>query len=656
LVYDGESWQNIILNQQLEASAVEYDSIKNIIWVGGLGTFGYLKQESATRFSYVNLSEKVYAQKPFAEVWDILISEDSISFISYEGHFIYKNNQVTRHDIPMTLVYDLDNIRYLSTRNGQTTIQRKSGTTTKNTPGSIFKVRRLDDDHHLLYTYQEGIFAHQLSTGKIFPYPSPINELLKQTNFYTFINLNDSILAIGTKNGGILITDSKGNLIKTINETNGLISDRVYDFELMPMGKLWVATHYGISLIDLKDAMPNLVLANAPNPKTIIKLVRCDSIPYYPILHDTLVLKKKPDYLRIRYTTPGLEFTTNHEYLIRLDGYDTTWRVARYHDFAEYYKLPNGYYHFQVKRKSADGETPVTSLYLIIDEPWYQAISENWINITITVLCILLLILAIVYRADIARKQLTQLVEEKTYEVKLHEQELMKLNQSLIETNAELDSLLYRSSHDLLSPVKSVQGLLALMKMATEKNEQEQYMHLMQDRMKRLEKIINEISTYVKNSKDKPIQKSFPLKQLAEEVWAELEFMEGAYRITCEVDIDEQLEIESDRDRWKMVLSNLITNAIKYHDQKKENPFIKIVVTQKDHQINVAVIDNGQGIESKYQDRLFEMFYRATDSSQGTGLGLFLVKKVVDSLHGTIKLESDYKVGTRVEIVISKAA
>jgi signal transduction histidine kinase len=194
------------------------------------------------------------------------------------------------------------------------------------------------------------------------------------------------------------------------------------------------------------------------------------------------------------------------------------------------------------------------------------------------------------------------------------------------------------------------------MKMSEEKSEQEHYMHLMQDRIKRLEKIISEISMYVKSAKGKPIQKPFFLKELVNEVWAELEFMEGAYRITFAADIEDTFEIQSDRDRWKIVLSNLITNAIKYHDQKKEDPFIKISVIKEDQTIKVLVSDNGQGIEPKYQDRLFEMFYRATDASQGTGLGLFLVKKVVDSLRGTIQLQSDFKVGTRVEIAIPLAA
>ncbi len=656
LIYDGESWQTILLNQQLSASAVEYDAAKNMIWVGGLGTFGYLRQEAPLRFKYISLSEKLYNQKPFNEVWDILISKDSVSFISYEGHFVYKNNQVTRHDVEKTLIYDLDDIRYLSRRNGKTTIQRKHRATLKNQLGSIFKVTRLDANHHLLYTLDKGIFTHQLSTGKISPYSSPINKLLKQYEFYTCINLNDSIVAIGTKKNGILIADLRGNLLETINVTNGLISDWVYDFELGPMGKLWVTTDYGISLINLKEAMPTLAVANVRKLKTIIKLVRYDSIAYFPASTDTLLFHKKPDYLRIRYTTPGIEFSSNHEYLIRLNGYDTTWRDTPFHDFAEYYKLPNGNYQFQVKQKVGSAETQMASFYFTINEPWYSPLQEIWPSILIALICITVIVLSIVYRVRLARKKLTELVEAKTFEVKIHEQELIKLNQSLVETNAELDSLLYRSSHDLISPVKSVQGLLELMKMSEEKSEQEHYMHLMQDRIKRLEKIISEISMYVKSAKGKPIQKPFFLKELVNEVWAELEFLEGAYRITFAADIEDTFEIQSDRDRWKIVLSNLITNAIKYHDQKKEDPFIKISVIKEDQTIKVLVSDNGQGIEPKYQDRLFEMFYRATDASQGTGLGLFLVKKVVDSLRGTIQLQSDFKVGTRVEIAIPLAA
>jgi signal transduction histidine kinase len=65
------------------------------------------------------------------------------------------------------------------------------------------------------------------------------------------------------------------------------------------------------------------------------------------------------------------------------------------------------------------------------------------------------------------------------------------------------------------------------------------------------------------------------------------------------------------------------------------------------------VEDNGQGIKPEYQPRVFEMFYRANESSGGTGLGLFLVKKIIDQLNGIIRVESTFRMGTTVEIILS---
>jgi signal transduction histidine kinase len=248
---------------------------------------------------------------------------------------------------------------------------------------------------------------------------------------------------------------------------------------------------------------------------------------------------------------------------------------------------------------------------------------------------------------------LTMMVAQKTQEIEERGKELEIMNKNLVQVNEELDIFLYRSSHDLISPVKSIKGLLGLMKLS--KDDQATYVELMEDRINRLERILNEINSYVKNAKRELVITQFNFRELITEIWSEIEFIENAAAIDLQIDVEEDFMLALDRDRWKMVLSNLMANAVKYHDYRKPKPFIRISVKEGNgYQFNIE--DNGQGIKKEYQSRLFEMFYRANEGSNGTGLGLFLVKKVIDSLQGTIEITSTLGVGTRVEITLPRPA
>jgi signal transduction histidine kinase len=95
-----------------------------------------------------------------------------------------------------------------------------------------------------------------------------------------------------------------------------------------------------------------------------------------------------------------------------------------------------------------------------------------------------------------------------------------------------------------------------------------------------------------------------------------------------------------------LLFNNLISNAIKYHDMSKENPYIKVDVLVTANNALIEVEDNGLGIEEEFQSRIFDMFFRANKTVSGTGLGLFIVKGAIDKLKGTIKLKSKSKQGT----------
>jgi signal transduction histidine kinase len=99
-----------------------------------------------------------------------------------------------------------------------------------------------------------------------------------------------------------------------------------------------------------------------------------------------------------------------------------------------------------------------------------------------------------------------------------------------------------------------------------------------------------------------------------------------------------------------VILDNLISNSIKYYDKNKTDSFINISATENEGFINLTVEDNGIGISEEHHNRIFDMFYRATNHVKGTGLGLSIVKAALEKMGGSISLASEYGKGCKFTI------
>jgi signal transduction histidine kinase len=114
--------------------------------------------------------------------------------------------------------------------------------------------------------------------------------------------------------------------------------------------------------------------------------------------------------------------------------------------------------------------------------------------------------------------------------------------------------------------------------------------------------------------------------------------------------------MQSDKSRVNALLKNIIGNAVKYRNPEITHSFAHVEFSVKENTYEIRVNDNGHGIPEKSLSRIFEMFYRASSSSVGTGLGLYICKEIVTKLNGTIQVESEVEKGTSVLITIPKIA
>jgi signal transduction histidine kinase len=112
------------------------------------------------------------------------------------------------------------------------------------------------------------------------------------------------------------------------------------------------------------------------------------------------------------------------------------------------------------------------------------------------------------------------------------------------------------------------------------------------------------------------------------------------------------LEVQVDKLRLSIILTNVISNAIKYSDRNKPNPQVEVDFKVKDDQVYITVTDNGIGIRKEQLTKVFDMFYRASERSSGAGLGLYITMEAVKTLGGDIRVDSKNGEGTTFEIVI----
>jgi signal transduction histidine kinase len=232
------------------------------------------------------------------------------------------------------------------------------------------------------------------------------------------------------------------------------------------------------------------------------------------------------------------------------------------------------------------------------------------------------------------------------------EQLMIKKNEELSTLNVELDRFVYSSSHDLQAPLRSILGLVTLSNLTEDQEEVKKYLAMIKDRVMELEKFIKEMSDYAKNASKSVAIEEFDIKKMIREILETLRFYPHAEKLSISINIEEGLMISSDHTRLKVILSNIISNCFKYCDLEKRDPFIRIDGEEHNSCLHLVITDNGMGISESALPKIFDMFYRAHEKGEGTGLGLYIVKETLNKLGGTIVVHSSVGNGTVFKITL----
>lgn len=376
--------------------------------------------------------------------------------------------------------------------------------------------------------------------------------------------------------------------------------------------KIWVPTFEGVAILTPGNRPKNKKL-----PRVIIKSMYVDNDRLF---HLDESIQIKPGSFRYVFDVVALSFLdpANVQFGYKLEGIDDDWSRPNTKRTVEYTNLPFGDYELKVIASNNDGiwNTEGTSLKFSVLPFFY----ETWqFKLVITLVLIILGRVAYVWRT----------------------RSIKRTNKKLSKMNNELDRFVYSLSHDLRGPLTSVIGLVGLGLKESSIATKDKYFNLIKDCNTKMDDFIRELINYSKNKNDKIVRKKFSLQTIIEEVVNGLNKRVPSNQVHFNININCDDVFKGDAARIRVVLRNLLHNSMVFSDA--ENPTVTIDVSYLDQQIHFKIADNGIGIAQKYQNKIFDMFYRSSIKSKGAGLGLYVAKQTCEKLNGAISVSS--KVG-----------
>lgn len=242
-----------------------------------------------------------------------------------------------------------------------------------------------------------------------------------------------------------------------------------------------------------------------------------------------------------------------------------------------------------------------------------------------------------VYEAAVSRN--SQLIEA--------QKQLQVLNEDLRSANEELESFARTVSHDLRSPLNGIKGFADLLQLDYSEMigpDGNEYLDFIIKSAQNMGQLIDDLLQFSRSSRSEIVPESVNLSSMAKEIISDLRL--ANYQGTYQIEVEEDLVVFADPNMMRVVLTNLLSNALKY-SQKATSPEVTFASIMQNRQKIYYVRDNGAGFDMMKADALFKPFIRLHSNSefQGTGVGLSTVKRIIERHHGSIWFESEPQKG-----------
>ena len=253
---------------------------------------------------------------------------------------------------------------------------------------------------------------------------------------------------------------------------------------------------------------------------------------------------------------------------------------------------------------------------------------------------------------EIAQRDIIGKLQENDW---LKDQLNKELERKVLERTREFDHFVYRSSHDIKGPLKSIIGLTSVgLKDVNDVVARKYFEHILKS-SKRLDSAMDHLSKLMELRESEFKISKIDFLIIIKEVYSSFLQAPGQKRVNLKINYHSDIDFYSDEKLIYSIFYNLIENAIKFRDDKKKDPYLEISIKVRKSFAYIVLKDNGLGIDSVSQDKVFDMFYKINPDSPGPGLGLYMIKISIDRLDGTIRVSSKEGQGTTMKLALKNS-
>jgi len=219
-------------------------------------------------------------------------------------------------------------------------------------------------------------------------------------------------------------------------------------------------------------------------------------------------------------------------------------------------------------------------------------------------------------------------------------------------TNRELETFIYKASHDIRGPLASISGLVHVSRLEEGDGILRKYIEMIGETAQKLDYNLVELIKAMRIKDVSIFEDRLEFNKVIDDIIGRYSHFPGFDNLNIIKKVDADGEFVSNKGIIETIIQNLFENAIKYQNKNNSNCFVKVTISGNKDGACIILEDNGIGIAPEFQSMVFDMYFRANMASKGSGLGLYLVKKGVDKLRGKISLESMPGLGSTFKVIL----
>lgn len=217
-------------------------------------------------------------------------------------------------------------------------------------------------------------------------------------------------------------------------------------------------------------------------------------------------------------------------------------------------------------------------------------------------------------------------------------EELIEKNKMLAERNQELDQILYRASHDLGSPVASMVGVLNLLQLESVPPNFKTYCDHFEKSITQMQAVVKTLILLGQATSESVSPGDCDVHHMVEDEINQLSYLGNFNQVEFKKSFSGNAHVYADESLLRIILKCVLANAVIFRNPGKGHVWVEVDV--KPDQLNLRIADDGEGITAEKGNRIFDMFYRGSEKSVGLGMGLYMVRKIVDRLRGSLMWQS----------------